>query len=74
MIDEGDIPSVRCKMILGMCKPVKKVDGLSLFFFDFYVPVLTPRLNSIETLLQLSENIIFFAVCRMYTGVVSKET
>jgi hypothetical protein len=55
---------------------LRKVDGLSLIFIDFYVPALTPRLNSTETSLQLSENIILFAVCRLrvYTGVISKET
>jgi hypothetical protein len=51
---------------------MRKVDGVSLI--DFYVPALTPRLNSTETSLQLSENIIIFAVCRIYTGVISKET
>jgi hypothetical protein len=35
---------------------MRKVDGLSLIFIDFYVPALTPRLNSTETSLQLSEN------------------
>jgi hypothetical protein len=35
---------------------------------------LTPRLNSTETSLQLSENTTLFAVCRIYTGVISKET
>jgi hypothetical protein len=37
---------------------MRKVDGLSLIFIDFYVPAL----SSTETLLQLSENITFFAV------------
>jgi hypothetical protein len=53
---------------------MRKVNGLSLIFIDSYVPVVTPSLNSIETLLQISENITFFAVCRIYTGVISKET
>jgi hypothetical protein len=44
-----------------------KVDGLSLIFIDFYVPALTPRLNTSENSLQLSENITLFAVCRVYT-------
>jgi hypothetical protein len=52
----------------------EKVDGLSLIFIDFYVPVLTPRLKSIEISLQLSENINLFAVSRICTGVVSIET
>jgi hypothetical protein len=42
-------------------------------FFDLYVPAFTPRLNSTETSLQLSENIPLFAVCRIYTVVISKE-
>jgi hypothetical protein len=42
-------------------------------FNDFHVPAFTPHLNSSGTSLQLSENIPLFAVCRMYTGVISKE-
>jgi hypothetical protein len=52
---------------------MRKVDGLSLIFIELYVPSLTPSLNSIATSLPLSDNIIFFAVCRIYTGVISKE-
>jgi hypothetical protein len=36
-------------------KSMSKVDALSLIIIDFYVPALTPRLNSTETSLQLSE-------------------
>jgi hypothetical protein len=74
MIDKGDIPSIQCKMSLGGPKSMRKVDGMSIIFIYFYVPALTPRLNSTETSLQLSENIALFAVCRIYTGVISKET
>jgi hypothetical protein len=55
-------------------KSMRKVDGLSHIFIDFYVPALTPRLISMESSLQLSENITIFAVCCIYTGVISKET
>jgi hypothetical protein len=41
-------------------------------FIGFYVPALTPRLNSIETSPQLSESITFFAVCHIYTGVIQQ--
>jgi hypothetical protein len=54
-------------------KSMRKVDGLSLIFTDFYVPAPTPCLNSTKTSLQLSENITLFAVCRIYTGVIGKE-
>jgi hypothetical protein len=74
MIHEGDIPSIQCKMSLRGPKSMRKVDDLSLVFSDFYVPALTPRSSSIETSLRLSENIIFFAVCRIYAGVFNKET
>jgi hypothetical protein len=74
MIDEGDIPYIQCKMSLGDLKPMRKVDHLTLVFIDVYVPALTPRLKSTETSLQLSENITPFAVCRIYTGIISKET
>jgi hypothetical protein len=52
----------------------RKVDALRLIFIEFYFPALTTRLNKSETSLLLSENIALFAVCRMYTGVISKET
>jgi hypothetical protein len=61
MIDEGDVPSIQCEMNLREPKSVRKVDGLSLIFIDFYVPALTPRLDSIETSLQVSDNITLFA-------------
>jgi hypothetical protein len=66
--DEEDIPSIQCKMSLKGLKYMRKVDGLSLIFIDFYVPVLTPCLNDTETSLQLSENITLFVVCRTYKG------
>jgi hypothetical protein len=74
MIDEGDIPSIQCKMRIREPKFMRKVDGLSLTFIHFYVPELTPRLNNTETSLQLCENITLFAACHIYRGVISKET
>jgi hypothetical protein len=73
MIDKGDIPSIQCKMSLRRPKSMRKVDYLSLILIHFYVPALTRRFNSTETSLQLSENITLFAVCRIYTRVISKE-
>jgi hypothetical protein len=60
MIDKGDIPSIPCKMSLRMPKSVRKADGLSHIFTDFYVSALTPRIDSTETSLQVSENINLF--------------
>jgi hypothetical protein len=57
IIDEEDIPSIQWKMSLSGSKPMRKVEGLGLIFNNFYVLALTPRLNSTETSLQLSENI-----------------
>jgi hypothetical protein len=57
MIDKGDVSAIQCKMSLRGPKSMTKLDGLSLIFIDFYVPALTPRLNSTEASLQLSENI-----------------
>jgi hypothetical protein len=74
MTDEGDILSIQCKMSLRGPKSMRQVGGLSLIFIDFYVLALTPHLNSTETSLQVSENITHFAVYRLYTGVISKET
>jgi hypothetical protein len=68
MFDEGDNPSIRCKMSLRGPKCMRKVDGLNIILIDFYVSVLTTRLSSSENSLQL------FAVCRRYTGVISKGT
>jgi hypothetical protein len=73
MIDKEDIPHIQCKMSLERSKSMRKVDGFNIIFIYFYVPALTPRLNSTETSLQLSENITLFAVCRIYRGVISKE-
>jgi hypothetical protein len=42
---------------------MRKLNGLSLNFTDFYVPALTPRLNSTDPSLQLYENITLFAIC-----------
>jgi hypothetical protein len=61
MLDEGDILSIQYKMSLGGPNSTRKVNGLSLIFINFYVPVFTTHLNSTETSLQLSENITFFA-------------
>jgi hypothetical protein len=74
MIDEGVIRFIECKMNLRRHKSVRKVDGLSLILIDFYLAAFTPLLNSTETSLQLSENIILFAVCCIYTGVLKKGT
>jgi hypothetical protein len=40
MIDEGDISSIQCKMSIRGSKSMRKIDGLSLIFIDFYVPEL----------------------------------
>jgi hypothetical protein len=53
---------------------MSKVDCPSIIFIDFYVLTLTPHLNSSEMSLLLSENMTLFAACRIYTGVISKET
>jgi hypothetical protein len=52
---------------------MREVDCLSLVFIDFYVPALTPRLDCIKTALQLSENVALLGLCRIQTGVISKE-
>jgi hypothetical protein len=42
MIGEGHIPAIHCKMCLKGHKSMRKVDGLSLIFIDYFVPALTP--------------------------------
>jgi hypothetical protein len=41
---------------------------------DSYVPLFTSRLHYSEAASQLSENIAIFAVCRIYTCVMGKES
>jgi hypothetical protein len=74
MTDKGDIPSIQCKITLRGAKSMRTVDRLSLIFTDFCVPAHTLHLSSTETSLQLSENTTLFALCHIYTGVISKET
>jgi hypothetical protein len=74
IIDEGEIPFIQYEMSLMGRKSMGKADVLSLILIDLYVPALTPGFNSTETSLHLSENIIPFAVCHVYTGVISEET
>jgi hypothetical protein len=50
---------------------MRTVDGLSLILIYFYVPALTSRRINTEPSLQLSENITLFAVCYMYTGIIT---
>jgi hypothetical protein len=54
MIDKGDIQFIQYKMSLKGPESMKKVGDLSFIFIDFYVPALTPLLNSTEVSLQLS--------------------
>jgi hypothetical protein len=74
MTDEGDVLSVQCKMSLRGSKSMRKVVDLSLTFVECHVPALISHLNSTKTSLQLSDNITFFAVCCIYTGVISRGT
>jgi hypothetical protein len=62
MIDKGDILSIQCKMSFRGPKYMRKEDGLSLVFIDFYVPALPPHLNITDISLQFSENVTLFAV------------
>jgi hypothetical protein len=74
MTGNEDAPPIQCKLSLRGPKCIRKVDGVNLIIIDFYIIGLTPRLNSTETTPQLSENITLFAICRIYTSVISKET
>jgi hypothetical protein len=73
MIDEGDIPSVQCKMSLRGPKSMREVDGPSFIFIDFNVPALTPRLNRIQITLRFSKNITLFAIRGIHSSVIDKE-
>jgi hypothetical protein len=52
---------------------MREMDGPSLIFIDFYVPVFTLRFHWSETMLLLSENVTFLAICDIYTRVISKD-
>jgi hypothetical protein len=72
-IEEEDIASIQYKMSLRGSMPMRNVDVLRLIFMDIYVPALTSRFSSIETSLQLSENINLFAVFCINTDVINKD-
>jgi hypothetical protein len=74
IIGGEDIPSIQGKISFRRSKSMRKIDGLSLMFIDFYVAALRPHLTGTETSLQLFENITLFVVCHIYTGVISRET
>jgi len=50
----------------------RELDGLNLYL-EWYVTELTPRFYWSEAALQPSQNIPFFAICRTYACVISKE-
>jgi hypothetical protein len=50
-----------------------EIDSPSLIFIDVYVQALTPRLQSAEAVLQLSETITLFAICGRHTSIISKD-
>jgi hypothetical protein len=60
-------------MSLEWSTSMTEVDGLSLIPTDLYVSALTPRLYWGKTVLQLSGNITFFAICCIYTRVIVKK-
>jgi hypothetical protein len=51
----------------------EEIDDLILIISDIYVPALAPGLHRIEAALKLSNYIARFAVCTIYTRVVSEE-
>jgi hypothetical protein len=72
-IYKRNVPSIKFKVRFRRFTPKREVDPLTHFIIDFYVPVLTPRLDCIKTALQLSENSSLLAFCSIETGVISKE-
>jgi hypothetical protein len=72
MIDEGDIPSIQCKMSFRGPNSLRKEDDLSLIFIDFCSSAYTTSQRN-ETSLQLSEVINLFAICNIYADVISKK-
>jgi hypothetical protein len=60
-------------MSLSGPKSMRKGDGSSPISTDFHVSALTPGFNYTWDL-AAAENITLYAVCCIYTGVISKET
>jgi hypothetical protein len=54
--------------------PTKKIGNPSIIVINLYIPALKSSSNYTETSLQISENITPFAVCRIYTGVIARDT
>jgi hypothetical protein len=50
-----------------------EIDDLSLILSDLRVPALAPRLHRSEAALELSDYVARFAVCTIYTRVVSED-
>jgi len=74
IIYERNVPSIQCKVRLDRLSSREEIDALSLSLIDFYVPALTPRFHRSENTLQLSENITIFAICCIYTRVISEDS
>jgi hypothetical protein len=60
-------------MKLKWSKSMREAGGPSFFLIDVNVSVLAPGLNSIETVLQLSENIVLFAIRGIHRSVIGKQ-
>jgi hypothetical protein len=73
MIHKGDVSAVQCVMNLRWSNSKRDAYGPSFFFIDFKVLALAPRLDGIQTALQLSENITLFAIRGIRTSVTGKE-
>jgi hypothetical protein len=72
MIPEENVQFVQCELNFTKSKSSTEIDGSNLILIDFNVAVLAPRLNWIQTGLQLSENIILFAIRGKHTSVMVK--
>jgi hypothetical protein len=70
IIHEMDILSVLCERSLSYSEPIREVDDLNFISIYFNVSALVPRLNSIETVLHLSKNIIPCMICGTYTSLI----
>jgi hypothetical protein len=59
-------------MGLGLSTTVE-VDSLSRISIYFNIPILISGLHRVQTKLVFSDNKTLLAICRILTGVVSKE-
>jgi hypothetical protein len=72
VVCEGNVPFFQCKRSFDWRAPMGEIDGLSLLFVNLNVPALAPRLYCGKTALELSKDIILFAISGIQARIIGK--